>query len=717
MRKTKILKTYFILFLFFFYSFIRSEWNTHIINSSLNTSSIYHYLSLILDLNKNAYVVYFDNNNNDLIFASFNGSSWENKTLDSSGKIGTYPTIAIDSNNNFCISYGDWDNCDLKYLSGDGQNWNVSIIDNGNCVNNDFSNYINIAVDDNNFIHISYYDSIQNILKYAKFNGTNWTTEIVDSSSYCGQYSSIAIDSNNNPHIAYYDADNLDLKYARWTGSSWNKETVDSTGNVGQFASIALDSNNYPHITYRRANSSGDQLKYAKRNGTYWEINIIDGTGDDMGLYGFGSSIGLDENNKPYISYINDSNYNFERELMLAKLKDLTFEKICIANNLNNNSKQTSLVLGKYNKSRKYIFDSINIAYIEANYVKYVKGIPEPTSIATYTYTPTPTLTSTITFTKTPSFQFTQTPSNDILVDNMDDGDNTNLLGGLWFTFNDICDNGTSYVWPEPITYCSNDDNMNNSNFIMSVPGYNGTGFAARMTGYTTTVFPYGYIGMGTILKQRNEVYNLLYFTGVKFWCKGDNKIYKFKVHSPAVFPLKDADNMYCRTFFAPSNWTQVEILFTNLTQEPYWGNSVSWDLALSNAESIIFSSYYYPDPSIDLWIDNIEIFGVLPTVTPTPTPITMDKPVLYPNPAKTDGKIIIQLPNKNKQINKVKIIIYSINADKVMEVVETDITDNKIKFYMDSKLSPGIYYYRTILQYNDKTEEQIKLNKFVIIN
>ena len=43
----------------------------------------------------------------------------------------------------------------------------------------------------------------------------------LDSIGYVGGYSSIAIDSNNKVYISYYDTTNGDLKYATNVSGSW----------------------------------------------------------------------------------------------------------------------------------------------------------------------------------------------------------------------------------------------------------------------------------------------------------------------------------------------------------------------------------------------------------------------------------------------------------------------------------------------------------------
>jgi hypothetical protein len=89
------------------------------------------------------------------------------------------------------------------------------------------------------------------------------------------------------------------LKYASWTGSSWSIETVDSTGAVGGMTSLALDSNENPHISYR--DYSNEKVKYAVWTGSNWNIEIV-----DSGSY---SSIIIDGNNYPHICYLSLSNY------------------------------------------------------------------------------------------------------------------------------------------------------------------------------------------------------------------------------------------------------------------------------------------------------------------------------------------------------------------------------------------------------------------------
>jgi cell division septation protein DedD len=295
---------------------VRAEtWNIETVDSD---GDVGWDTSIALDSNGYPHISYLDMSNYDLKYAKWTGTAWSTTTVDSDGDVGWSTSIALDSKGYPHISYQDITNSyqditnnDLKYAEWSGSRWSITTVDSDDGV----GEYASIALDSNDYPHISYFDYTNNDLKYAKWTGTAWDIETVDSDGYVGEYTSIALDSKGYPHISYYDSTNYDLKYAKWTGTTWSFATLDFTGYPIVTPSITLDSNDYPHISY--FDSINTDLKYAKWTGTAWNITTVDSGIVEYGCkVGGHTSIALDSNGYPHISYLDYTN----EDLKYAKL-------------------------------------------------------------------------------------------------------------------------------------------------------------------------------------------------------------------------------------------------------------------------------------------------------------------------------------------------------------------------------------------------------------
>ena len=244
-------------------------------------------------------------------FSSFfpAGNLWNNFTIDSSADVGTFSSIVADSNGELHIAYRDVTNGHLKYASNAGGSWTNYPIDNGGGY---IGRYTSIDVDSNDKVHISYGNLNSWDLKYATNVGGSWTRSTIDnggSNGQAGMYSSLEIDSNDIIHVSYW-ARNMDLKHATKSASSggtWSDYTVDWGSITGEWTSIALDSNNRPWISF--VSETWDRLELAHKSGsstTSWSDSVIDS--GSSGEIDNGTSIAIDSNDAKHIVYYDDDN-------------------------------------------------------------------------------------------------------------------------------------------------------------------------------------------------------------------------------------------------------------------------------------------------------------------------------------------------------------------------------------------------------------------------
>jgi hypothetical protein len=175
------------------------------------------------------------------------------------------------------------------------------------------------------------------------------------------------------------------------------------------------------------------------------------------------------------------------------------------------------------------------------------------------------------------------------------------MKNGFWYSYDDIPAGGTSKARPQP-----------GMDFIMDSPGHAGTGECARLQGEVTTAFQFGFIGMGRYLSPADvrESFDLSKKFGVKFWCKGDGRQYRIKlVSTHPGFVNKDSDNHFGHDFTAEEKWYEIKLSFNQLFQQPGWGSKAGLKKAITGIKEIQFVTLGQPIPSVDLWIDGLEIW------------------------------------------------------------------------------------------------------------
>jgi hypothetical protein len=123
-------------------------------------------------------------------------------------------------------------------------------------------NYASIALDRYGHPHITWYDTVEQDLRYAAFDGSDWQVMTIDSSGNVGLYTSLAVDRLGRVYIAYYDATNQELKYATYDNNTWTITTILSEGDVGSYSKLVMPYAAYPAIAYYDATARDLMLIY-----------------------------------------------------------------------------------------------------------------------------------------------------------------------------------------------------------------------------------------------------------------------------------------------------------------------------------------------------------------------------------------------------------------------------------------------------------------------
>jgi hypothetical protein len=144
----------------------------------------------------------------------------------------------------------------------------------------------------------------------------------------------------------------------------------------------------------------------------------------------------------------------------------------------------------------------------------------------------------------------------------------------------------------------------------MSPGGYLDPGMTAKLSGYVTGDYQFGFIGMGRYFSAKRVSFDLSLGKVLRFYHKGDGKTFRVKcVSTHPNFKAADSDNQFGTDFKTDNTWQKLEVPLANLKQQPGWGSSVDVTTAMSMIKEIQFMTLGQPHESVELWIDGLEIY------------------------------------------------------------------------------------------------------------
>ena len=263
---------------------------------------------MVIDDNDHLHAAY-STGNNYIIYMNYNGTTWSWSQVSSNGKVGPVG-IAVDSNNYPHISYsayGSYCGNGLMLASFDGVDWTSQTVKSGS--NRGCSSAL--VIEDDDQINIAYQNRDTSKLSFVTGDGSSWSSAYSAdfgnpaSSMYPGYYSSMAVDNQGQFHIAHYDSKEEDLRYSTGVpNGQWSNTIIDSGGNTGRNPAIAIDAAGDPHIVYH--SWAGWDLKYATLNPSSpdWQVSNV----ETAGSIGDSSSIFIDDAGIIHIAYSDDTN-------------------------------------------------------------------------------------------------------------------------------------------------------------------------------------------------------------------------------------------------------------------------------------------------------------------------------------------------------------------------------------------------------------------------
>ena len=241
-----------------------APWTVSVVDDNANDLGFYS--SLAYDGNANPAIAYSDYTADDVKLARWNGSAWDLSIASTSGRTGI--DLAFDQTNNPSVTYG-WGRMDFAQYVPSSNSWQVTTLESRNAYN-DVTSHVYAPNGDPSVSYRTTANGGRAALKFARRTSGVWTIQTVG--NFGARYSSLAYDNLNNPAIAFSDdadGDNtLDtLKLARWNGTSWTVQTVETGANgYGVHASLVFDSDGNPAITH----VAGGSVRFVRWTGYSW---------------------------------------------------------------------------------------------------------------------------------------------------------------------------------------------------------------------------------------------------------------------------------------------------------------------------------------------------------------------------------------------------------------------------------------------------------------
>ena len=241
--------------------------------------------------------LYYDHVAENLVLATWNGSTWDATTTTPWSLSGTGLTAAMvrDGTGTLHIAFDQNDIGRVRYTSYNGSTW-TAIADLAPR-SNDLAASLAIAVDAANEPIIAYSDT--GSLMVARRVAGSWAGHIETADPWQnpalrGSYPAIAVDASGAVHVTHYAPLERELRYSRRSPTgAWSTVVIDDSAEAGEELAMALDTQGALHVSY----SGFYGLRYATNLTGDWLSTTI----EDSPCTGHNTALAIDQRDLVHI--------------------------------------------------------------------------------------------------------------------------------------------------------------------------------------------------------------------------------------------------------------------------------------------------------------------------------------------------------------------------------------------------------------------------------
>jgi hypothetical protein len=236
-----------------------------------------------------------------LKYAHWDGKKWFLQEVDpGTGLIAYHCSIKFTTDDRPQITWYLEGSFTLRYAALEDGVWKARTVETGTMS----GKWNSLVLDKNSLPHIAYTSFKGGELKYAYFDGKTWIRLAVDTSGYGGTQNglgaSLVLDTQGNPRISHQDL--YSLKYVKFDGTKWVSEVIEKLPPMLDYgwrtfcSNQVLDHDGHPHISYE----SFLGLKHAWWDGERWHTQTIK---PPSGLWFYESAMTIGRNDTLFLSF------------------------------------------------------------------------------------------------------------------------------------------------------------------------------------------------------------------------------------------------------------------------------------------------------------------------------------------------------------------------------------------------------------------------------